>query len=203
MCRGQRTTSRVSPCLPEALVTLSLVTVYVRSAGIGPAMDSLFSIPSSHRSAEIQIDVGVLGIQTSSHIFVASALPIEPHGQPHKVCCLCKWESTNREDRERTERGGDTGCVQRTLDREAKSNSEAMYSRTRNKGKTTFHIYHRALHGAFSQMGLVRDFNNKLCLVVRLRKWTFNFLNFPTKWIWFFPGEGMRLPQTKTTPFPI
>lgn len=108
MCRGQRTTSRVSPCLPEAPVTLSLVTVYVRSAGIGPAMDSLFSIPSSRRSTEIQIDVGVLGIQTSSHIFVASALPIEPHDQPHKVCCLCKWESTKREDTERTERGGDT-----------------------------------------------------------------------------------------------
>lgn len=72
MCRGQRTTSRVSPCLPETLVTLDCVS---QLAGIGSPMDSLLSIPVSHRSTEIQIDVGVLGIQTSSHIFVASALP--------------------------------------------------------------------------------------------------------------------------------
>lgn len=108
MCRGQRTTSRVGSCLPEALVPLSLVTVYVRSAGIGPAMDSLLSMPSSHRSTDIQIDVGVLGIQASSLIFLASALPTEAHHQPHKVWSLCKRESTNKEDTERTERGGDT-----------------------------------------------------------------------------------------------
>lgn len=104
MCRGQRTTSRVGPCLPEALVPLSLVTVYVRSAGIGPAMDSLLSIPSSHKSAETQIDVGVLGIQASSLIFLASALPTETHHQPHKLWSLCKRENTNKEDTERTER---------------------------------------------------------------------------------------------------
>lgn len=87
---------------------LSLVTVSVRSAGIGPAMDSLLSMPSSHRSTDIQIDVGVLGIQASSLIFLASALPTEAHHQPHKVWSLCKRESTNKEDTERTERGGDT-----------------------------------------------------------------------------------------------
>lgn len=80
---------------PQGLVLafqrlLSLFTVYVRVAGIGPSMVSLLFIPISHRSTEIQTDVGVLGIQTSSHIFVASVLPTEPHHQPHKMCCLCK-----------------------------------------------------------------------------------------------------------------
>lgn len=101
MCRGQSTTSRVGPCLPEALCHSSLCLS-------GPAMDSLLSMPSSHRSTDIQIDVGVLGIQASSLIFLASALPTEAHHQPHKVWSLCKRESTNKEDTKRTERGGDT-----------------------------------------------------------------------------------------------
>lgn len=110
------------------LVPLSLVTVSVRSAGIGPAMDSLLSIPSSHKSAETQIDVGVLGIQASSLIFLASALPTEAHHQPHKVWSLCKRESTNKEDTERTERQDPIFLSRCTKDprQGAKSISEAM-----------------------------------------------------------------------------
>lgn len=100
---------------PQGLVLafqrlLSLFTVYVRVAGIGPSMVSLLFIPISHRSTEIQTDVGVLGIQTSSHIFVASALPTEPHHQPHKMCCLCKWETQTWKTR-REKKGGDSKDV--------------------------------------------------------------------------------------------
>ena len=86
-------------------------------------MDSLLSIPSSHRRAETQIDVGVLGIQASSHIFVASALPTT---NPTK-CGVCAIEKAQTRKTQREQKGvGTQGCAQRTLDRGAKSISEAM-----------------------------------------------------------------------------